>query len=260
MPELPDVEVFNKQIQKNGLNKEIKSVIINDDRVLISDASAIKKSVSSKPFTKTKRIGKQLFIQCGNNIWLSMHFGMTGYPYFFKEKEKEPKHSCVLFEFKGDDYFSFVCSRKFGKIGLIDTLESFLKANELGDDALEIDSEKFIDIIKSRSGKIKNTLMDQSLISGIGNVYSDEILYQSKIHPEKKAKSLEEKALKNIFSVMQRVLKTAINNDADPSQMPDNYLLKRREEGGDCPKCKGKIKKIKVSGRSCYICESCQKL
>lgn len=259
MPELPDVEVFRTYTEKHALNKDIESVIVNDSQILDVSAKKLKKEIEGKSFIKAERVGKQMFIKYGESQWLSMHFGMTAYPQYFEEADDEPEYSQLLFKFKSGNYFSFVCPRKFGKIGLTSSVEKFVEENDLGKDALQLDFENFKELFKKKRGKIKSALMDQKTIAGIGNIYSDEILYQSKIHPEKETKELEEEDLKEIFKVMQRVFKTAINNDAKPSELPDDYLIPNREDGKDCPKCDGKIKKIEISGRGCYFCESCQK-
>lgn len=100
--------------------------------------------------------------------------------------------------------------------------------------------------------------MDQNMIAGIGNVYSDEILYQCKIHPETKTTELDEDQIKDLYNSMHRIFKTSINNNADPDEMPDRYLISHRSEEEDCPECGGKVKRIEVSGRGCFICPNCQ--
>jgi formamidopyrimidine-DNA glycosylase len=100
--------------------------------------------------------------------------------------------------------------------------------------------------------------MNQSALCGIGNVYADEILFQACIHPRQKASELTEKQQGELYKQMDKVLKTAIKNQADISQMPDNFLLPKRKEGEKCPRGKGKVEKIKISGRSGYYCPDCQ--
>ena len=92
--------------------------------------------------------------------------------------------------------------------------------------------------------------MNQKKIAGIGNIYSDEILFQSKLHPEISAKNLEEKEIGVLYKTMNRVLKQAIDDQADPEKFPRSWLIPYRKEGVSCPRCEGKIVRIKVSGRS----------
>ena len=100
--------------------------------------------------------------------------------------------------------------------------------------------------------------MDQALISGLGNIYVDEILYQCRLHPEKSTGDISRKQQEMLFKNMKAVLKTAIRKKADPDQLPGTYLIPHRKEDEKCPKCDGKIKKIRVNNRGTYFCPECQ--
>src|SRR5699024_2134801 len=93
--------------------------------------------------------------------------------------------------------------------------------------------------------------------AGIGNIYSDEMLYQSHIHPKTKINDLDEDQVKGLHGHMQRILNTAISNQADPEEMPDSYLIMHRQEGASCPKLDGTEKPIEISGRGFDICQDC---
>jgi formamidopyrimidine-DNA glycosylase len=101
--------------------------------------------------------------------------------------------------------------------------------------------------------------MDQSLFSGIGNIYSDEILFQARIHPKRKVNDLSKKEKTALYRKTGRVLETAIERMSGPGTFPAHFLLPRRNEGEKCPYCEGTVEKIKISGRGCFICPSCQK-
>lgn len=153
----------------------------------------------------------------------------------------------------------YISKRKLGHVKYVDEIEDFIKENEIGPDALELTESEFISKLKEKKSMIKSALMDQSVVSGIGNVYADEILFQSKVHPKQKTTGLTDKTWKELHKNTQKVLKKAIEKEADVSKLPKSYLLPNREEGNDCPKCDGKIEQIKISGRTGYYCPSCQK-
>jgi formamidopyrimidine-DNA glycosylase len=261
MPELPDVEVYKKYVEKHAMNKKITSIEYNDSKQLLeSSKQEISRNVKGAKFTSSKRLGKHLLLQVDDKKWLAMHFGMTGDVKYFKNDEKEPQYSKVIFAFNNDHKLSIISKRKLGALAIAENTESYAKEYDIGIDAWQCSYGDFKEALEGKRGGIKNVLMDQSRVAGIGNIYSDEILYQVKIHPKFKFEKLDEKALKSLYNTIQRVLKTAINHKANPKDFPNHYLLKHRKEGEDCPDCKGKIEKIEINGRGCYICPKCQKL
>lgn len=261
MPELPDVEQFKKYADATALNQQIDDVEFKDKRMLASSAQNIKKALKDHKFINTKRIGKFLLLETDDNMhhWLVLHFGMTGELDYFKDDE-QPKYSRMLIHFKNGYHLALNDRRLLGKIDLADNPESYQKKKDLGPDALEISENEFRKIFENKKGKIKPVLMDQHLVTGIGNIYADEILFQSKIHPEKKINEIDEKQFSTLYKKMKMVLKTAIRKDADPKKFPEDFLIPNRKARGICPHCNGKVKKIRVSGRGTYFCPSCQSL
>lgn len=260
MPELPDVEVIKQKIDSTSLRKTINRVEVKDDQVLNVSAQTLRKYVESKQFETTQRLGKYILTDLGSDKWLAMHFGMTGNVGYQEKDEDYPKYARVVFHFSEDGILAYTTRRKLGSIDVIDDPGQFKQKKNLGEDALEVDYQSFQSLIKNKRSMIKTALMDQNMIAGIGNVYSDEILYQCKIHPETKTTELNEDQIRDLHNSMQRIFKTSINNKADADQMPDRYLISHRDESEDCPECGGKVKRIEVSGRGCYICPGCQQL
>ena len=148
-----------------------------------------------------------------------------------------------------------------GKVDLIDDIGEYIKKKKLGIDPLEdkLNLKDFYKLFNNRSGSIKSALMNQNILAGIGNIYSDEILFQAGIHPAANIKKLKESDLKNIYHKMNSVLKKAISVNAEPDELPKTYLVENRKNGEDCPKCNGKIKKQTIGGRSSYFCTKHQK-
>ncbi|MBD3264455.1 MAG: formamidopyrimidine-DNA glycosylase [Candidatus Omnitrophica bacterium] len=260
MPELPDVETFRKYLNRTGLNRKIKACRVENKKVLKGiTPKELEKKLKDDKFTKTLRQGKYLFAALKKNGFLVVHFGMTGYLKYFKNGNVLPPHSRVVINFTNGHSLAYSNQRLLGKIALVSSFRDFIQRKNLGPDALEIDYPYFKEGVKNSRSTIKSLLMNQEFMAGVGNIYSDEILYRSKIYPGLNNSKIGEKDTKKIFNAMRAVLATAIERKADPSKLPSAWLLPHRNRGESCPKCKGKIKKKKISGRSAYFCPECQK-
>ncbi len=253
MPELPDVEVFRQYIEKTSLDKRIIDVIIKDERIMQADPEIFVRTVTGNIFHSTHRHGKHLFVGLDTS-WMYMHFGMSGQPKYFNTMEEEPEHNRLLFTFENGYFLAYDCQRRLGKVDLIEDVDGFITKKNLGPDALAIDESTFLDHIKGKRGYIKSALMNQKLIAGIGNIFSDEILFQARLYPKTKVRHLDVDELKEIYTIMKDVLKTGIKCEAEEEEFPDDYIIPHREKRGICPICGANLGKIKVSGRSSYFC------
>ncbi|MBZ9569526.1 bifunctional DNA-formamidopyrimidine glycosylase/DNA-(apurinic or apyrimidinic site) lyase [Patescibacteria group bacterium] len=199
-------------------------------------------------------------------------------------EEKINTYIHLLFTFDNSQMLALSDLRKFAKVELWNTkeLEKSEEVKNLGPEPLEKDFtfEKFEEILtkkkaakgepRQRRGKIKQVLMDQTVIAGIGNIYSDEILWTAKIHPFKDVSKLNKNELKRVFQAMKKILKkairlkgTSISDFRIPSGQKGYYEKERkvyRRESEKCPRCGQKIKRIKLAGRSAHFCPACQKL
>lgn len=261
MPELPDVEVFKQYFDATALHQTIDTVTVRDNIILEGMSSRRLKGVlSGNSFKSTRRHGKYLFTEIDDN-WLAWHFGMTGSLKYFKDETDEPDYVPLLITFGNGYHLAYIMARKLGRLELIDAIDVFLAAQELGQDVLEpsFDLDSFREAVSGRRSMVKTTLMNQEIMAGIGNVYSDEILFQAGIHPKTKIDALAEDDLDHLFHTLKRVLQTAIDDyRADPAQFPASWLTPHRTEGEACPNCHGQIEQVKVSGRSAYYCPACQ--
>ncbi|HEY9746186.1 MAG TPA: DNA-formamidopyrimidine glycosylase [Oculatellaceae cyanobacterium] len=276
MPELPEVEVFRKFIERYALGRRIQAVEVNQHKILAGlTAQALEKKLVGGQIAKTQRRGKQLFVkivQPKQSVWLLFHFGMTGYLSWSKDEKTavnaygDPKrplsHIRVQFHLDDGSELSFHEQRMFGKLTLIDNLDSYLANSKLGPDALAptFDEKAFLTALQRLQWQIKPALMDQSVISGIGNVYADEILYQCGVHPERSIASLSASDLKCLYLQMKTVLQNTVDCNADRDCLPASYLLHYRKAKAKCPKDKAPIKSKTVGGRTTYFCPVCQPL
>lgn len=260
MPELPDVEVFRQRFDIQGLNREIVNVSVPVKR-LLEDVSSnrLERSLKGHRFTKTCRIGKYLFACDDNDDWLVLHFGMTGALEFPSEAEApDPQYAALSLQFSDDSRLFYTNKRKLGRISLTNDVDQFVKKHGLGPDVLQLDKDSLLAVLKKKKGLIKSALMDQNTLAGIGNVYSDEILYQAKINPHRATETLTKHEWQRIVNKTFYVLEQAINRHANPQEFPATWLTPNRTAGAKCPRCKGDITKKSVSGRSSYFCKSCQ--
>lgn len=260
MPELPDVEYFKQYLDATSLHKIIEEMEVKSSEILGNVApDELRNRLKDHRFQSTRRHGKHLFVSLDNDYWLALHFGMTGRLKYFKNLDKDPQHDRLLIAFSNGYHLAYDCQRKFGQVNLIKSVENFIKAKDLGPDALELDFPTFRKIFEGRRGSIKYTLMNQHFLAGIGNIYSDEILFQTGIHPKNTVDKLDRKVLKELFENMRKVFRTAIGHQAKTREFPDNYLISHRSAEGRCPVCGSRLVRQKFSGRTAYYCPKSQK-
>ncbi len=259
MPELPDVEVFRRYFNSTSLHQKITKVEIHSTKIL-DDVSrrTVQRRLKGQQFEETRRRGKHLFVRMDNDYWLTLHFGMTGFLKYYKEKDEELSHVRMLIYFSNGYHLAYVCQRLLGNASVRKNLDDFIEEKELGADALAIDFQTFNELLDDRRESIKSALMNQNMIAGIGNIFSDEILFQSKIHPKAAVKKLKEPEIKKIYNNIKKVCEAAIDSHVDPEQFPRSFLLTHREKDGKCPRCGTKIETTKVTGRTAYFCPQCQ--
>lgn len=258
MPELPDVEIYRQEAEK-ALGSVIESVEITDSGFKGIEKSSLEESLPGEKLKKTLRRGKYLFLETGKKQAVAMHFGMTGYLSLVENDSDPPKYVKCIFNLDNDHRLCYSSRRKLGKVEVTSDTDEYITRHDLGQDALELSEKEFLDMLEKSRSMIKSFLTDQSIVAGVGNVYADEILFQARIHPRSPTTGLTGAPAKNIYKQMIRVLDIAIDKKADVSKMPGTFLLPVRKEGEKCPRCGGKIEKIRISGRTGYHCPACQK-
>ena len=258
MPELPDVEIFRIYIEDHALSKKVKSTDIKSEKMVHTPENILKNEINGHAFTDTRRIGKYCFAKTNKDQWLVMHFGMTGGIKYLKHGDSEPHYGQIFFRFENDDALIFTSRRKSGNLELASSPEIFAEEKKLGPDTMEISKSYFKKILRKKNTPVKSALMSQENVASIGNIYSDEILYHSKIYPGKNTNELSDHETDDLFSNMKKILKVSIGHGADPQKLPAGYLIHARQEGTDCLECNGKIVKKKIAGRSSYFCPDCQ--
>lgn len=257
MPELPDVEVFRRYAGSTSLHKKIEEVEVRDDRIMEGIERSDLEDLSGSEFEDPRRRGKYLFLKAGKR-WVVMHFGMTGRLKYFRDRG--PDHQKVMFRFENGYNLAYVCTRVLGKITLTGSPREYAEENDIGPDIMDIGRKEFVSRLSGKRGRIKSALMDQSLMSGLGNIYADEVLFQAGYHPGERVSDIEEDGLEELYGVVQDVLSAAVEARADPGELPDGYLIPLRGKEGKCPRDGAELKRIRVGGRSTYLCPKHQRM
>ena len=285
MPELPEVETVRTDLVKNLKGKKILDVEVKVAKMASPRPPLFEKKVIGQKILDISRRGKLLIFKLPN-IYMLAHLKMTGQFVFLPKKGKlvfgghtiaglnETPNKYTHFVFTMENgilYFNDL--RKFGYFKLVSPkeLNEILKNYGIDPLAKEFTIKTFQEILlKKPNAKIKQILMDQKLIAGIGNIYADEICFYAKVLPERQAKSLADEEIKLLFSGIKKILQkaveergTSVNTYVDGNGKKGNYakfLKVYQQEGKKCLRCKkGIIKRMKMGGRSTHFCTECQK-
>jgi formamidopyrimidine-DNA glycosylase len=266
MPELPDVEGFKRVLTKNALRKTIDRVVVTDARILGKlSARTFASRLKGAKLVAARRHGKHLLARIGRSGWLTLHFGMSGALEFVQDCDEAPPFTRVCLDFTGDGCLAYTNKRMLGRIGLADDANDFIADEGLGPDALDprLDFDAFRAVAAGAKRDVKTVLMDQEVVAGVGNVYSDEILFQARLNPAERMDGLTPTQLQRVFRQMRKVLATAIAHGAGSERFsertPKGFLLPERRKGGHCPRCRSPLRVFRIGGRTAYCCPRCQR-
>jgi len=289
MPELPEVEVVKRSLIKKTQNLIIKTVKINDGRLRYKiNRNKFKKIIGLK-FKKISRRSKYLLFFFNKDIVMLVHLGMTGKFFFVDRKrtkyktsfyydineDKDKKHDRIIFYLSNNQKLIYNDIRKFGFIKFIKrvNLNQNVHLKYLGPEPLsaKFNIGYFKSYILGKKRSIKNILMDQKFISGLGNIYVNEILFSSGVKPVKKIKKLTDVEIKKIIRCSKKIISKAIilggssikdfSSSSGKKGLFQQHFNVYGKKGENCLKikCKGKIKKIIIDNRASFFCDKCQK-
>jgi len=274
MPEKPEVMTVARKLKKHLVGRVFQSVeIFHENIIQYPTAEEFKKQIQNKKIMDITTRGKWIVFDLEKD-YLLVHLRMEGKFFYRTEKDPKEKHEHVIFTLDSGEQLRYHDVRKFGKMVLISKNEApFHKPfSELG---LEFWDEKLTDTYlkeyyKKKSLPIKSVLLDQSIITGIGNIYADEILYLSHISPLCSANRLTKKNRSDIILYTREVLNEAIEaggttirsytSEEGVHGLFQQQLKVHGKKKEPCPTCGTIIEKIQVGGRGTYYCPKCQKL
>jgi len=274
MPELPEVETTVKGLQK-VLNRIFVYVWTDSPKLIKKPGfNQFEKEIKNKKIKRIWRRGKNIIFELSDGYSLLVHQKLTGHFLYDKwKKDKVNDYIHLKFFLDNGKVLALSDLRKFAKVELWKT-EELLNSGEfrkLGPEPLDrsFTFEKFKNLLINKKAKIKQILMDQNIIAGIGNIYSDEILWRAKVHPFESGAELSEKELRDIYKYIKPVLNQAIKlkgtsvsdyRDIKGEEGRFKKLIKvYQKENEKCSRCGTKIKRKKMGGRSAHFCPFCQK-
>ncbi len=284
MPELPEVQTIVNDLEKKVVGLTIVDVWSDYKQAVRPNFSKFKKGIVGQKIISTDRKGKHLVIHLDNNHSIVIHLKMIGHllfkpkkfssrsTEFFDEKINGYIHHIIYF--KNGDSLAMSDMRKFGWLAVVKTfeVEEMKEISQLGIDALSVDLsfKKFDELLEKRkNGKIGIVILDQKWVAGIGNIYRSEILFEAGINSERLIKSLNNDERKKLYQAMRKVLKKSVRmrgtstvdyrDTAGKKGNFQNFLKVYGREGEQCPNCQGRIERLKLSQRSVFWCQGCQK-
>lgn len=263
MPELPEVETVKETLKTLIVGSTINDVLIRYNLIRSKEFDVI-----GQTFLDITRRGKYIIFHL-NDYYMISHLRMEG-KYYIKRDEPFDKHEHVIFYLSDGRTLRYHDVRKFGTFDLVgkDSLDEFFET--LGPEPFDSGFNAEYLMKKARTKPVKNFLLDQTVVAGIGNIYVNEICFITKLHPTRTVDTLSYKDFEHIVDATKKVLKKAIDlggttirsytSSLGVTGRFQNELLVHDKLGEDCPECGNKITKIKVSGRGTYLCEECQKV
>jgi len=266
MPELPEVETIKNALKKVVLSQKIVDVVVNNPKVIKEPSvKEFVKDLEGATITDVLRKAKLLILELSNAKSLCIHLKLTGqliYP-------GNPSLSRISFKLSNGNFLDFRDQRLLGELRLVKDWRSLKFIQELGPQPFEITFGEFKKMLENKKTPIKILLMDQTFISGIGNLYAAEILFRAGIHPKRAAYLLLDKEKEVLFKEMLATLKEAIAHKGSSvdqyvqlSGEPGEYAKYHKVYGREnlpCLVCKTPIKRISLGGRGTYFCPKCQK-
>lgn len=273
MPEKPEVLTVVKVLKERIVGKTIQNCEVYWANIIaFPEVSSFCEQVKNQKIQTISCRGKWIVITLDQDALL-IHLRMEGKFFFRNKTDEKNKHEHVIFTFTDDTQMRFADVRKFGKMYLIpkDEINQREPLKSLGYEYFDekLNSKYLKDCFSKRKLPIKTVLLDQSIIAGIGNIYDDEILFMSHIHPLTKASELSLNQCDQVITNTKTVLEKAIQlggttirsytSEEGVHGLFQNELLVHGKKGEQCPICQTEIKKITVGGRGTYYCPTCQK-
>lgn len=269
MPELPEVETIVRGLREKLIGRQIRSVRVRTATLLRSPLRSFRKQLTGAIIKKIERKGKFILIGLGNGSTLLIHLKMTGQLLLIPEGRPADKHTHLIFNLQPRDLqLRYRDVRKFGFLGLLTPGQEWPPLADLAPDPFDLTARDFYERLQQKKRAIKPLLLDQRFISGLGNIYVDESLFRSRIHPLTSSRTLNWDQARGLHRLMRQVLREAIKakgTTVSDYRGPEgivggfqHYLRVYDCTGEPCRFCGTAIHKTRVGGRGTHFCPSCQ--
>jgi formamidopyrimidine-DNA glycosylase len=278
--ELPEVEVMRRDLEKDVVGRKVLEAEVRPSRNAMrvvrrhGKRKEFTDRLVGRKFTKVERRGKYVLMHLDNGDVLVVHFGMSGQFVRGNKRQPLPTHTHVVLTFQQGGDLRFVDPRTFGEM-FVTATDELGKVKELQHIAIDpLDHvftwNAFGAALANRASKMKQLLMDQKFISGLGNIYSDEVLFGAGLRYDRMSDSLSSQEVRRLYRAMQEVLQEAIRfrgttleDEAyvdlfgKPGEF-QNELKVYGRTGLPCRRCRTPVQAVKISGRNSYFCPQCQ--
>lgn len=271
MPELPEVETVKRILEQEVIGKTIEDIEIYRAKNVVTGADEFVRTLKGKKIEAMSRVGKFLVFHLSEGHVIVSHLRMEGKYYAGKKEDPVEKHEILRFLFADGTRLSYLDTRKFGVLYLEREDDYLAKAPlaEVGTEPWSTDPSALLKAYRRKKGPLKEALLDQGIMCGLGNIYADEVLFATSLHPLKACPTLREEDAEAIVKESSRILKMAIDNGGStirsyhPKEGMDgrmqNVLEAYGRVGKPCSKCGLPLKKIRVGGRGTTYCPHCQR-
>jgi formamidopyrimidine-DNA glycosylase len=251
------VEGFRRELAHKLPGRRVREVEVRDAGVLRNTTSpAFRRNLVGRRFGEPRRHGKWLILPTDGPVLL-VHSGMTGHPYYAENGEHEAHERLVITLDRGE--LRYADLRKLRGVWLAPSDDDAARVmGRQGPDALSLDLRAFRKALRGRRGRLKPTLMDQAVIAGLGNLLTDEICWQVRLHPSRPVACLDTDDLGRLHSTMRRVLRTSVRHARVPGLA--RWLTGARDEPDpSCPRCGTRLSRARIGGRASVWCPRCQR-
>ena len=274
MPELPEAEVVRQQVHAAVVGATIDHIWIGREDIIRQGRESLS-WYSGARVVEVQRHGKSLVLICERDVEkrvVVVELGMTGLLLFTRASVPSVKHAHVMMRLTNglQPELWYWNARRFGRLYLLDQ-EAWkaYRQRRFGRDPLKMTNEEFVTLIKSCRGRVKAALLNQQRIAGIGNIYANELLFRSGIHPRARGRRVSKRKIRALFEAMQNVLQEATHMGGSSVRnflAPDGSLgrfqsrhLVYQKKGAFCPNgCQTRIRCL-MDERSSFFCPTCQK-
>jgi len=232
MPELPEVETSRREVDRAALGLTIKHVCVMRDPIVFEDVSAseFERCLVGRTIVGSARWGKHFWLELDEKPWPVFHFGMTGWVHVYRGVEQRPKFMKIELELEDGTRLAYRDPRRLGRVRLRHEPRMEKPISELGFDPVHhLPSHAFfVEELRRRKSPIKAVLLDQSFSAGVGNWIADEVLYQSRINPSRRACTLSKVEVGRLRKKLKTIINTAIEVSSDDRQFPRTWLFHYR--------------------------------
>jgi formamidopyrimidine-DNA glycosylase len=253
MPSLPELEVYRRHFTDELVGQVVTRVEPIDFRVVRADTAVLEHLLVGQSLQRVDRYGKWLIIHTGAPQQLVVHLGLTGKLRLLAPDDKLPPQTVVIIHFQTGTRLVLADPRHLGKLYVQD-FEALKAEKSLGPDLLELSQADFVTALQSKHRGVRDVLMDQKIIAGIGGKYADEILWQAKLNPHSKLDSLSLEDLGHLYQLTRDIIDTAISLDAQVERFPAGWLIPHRRTDNVCPRCHHSL----TEQSSAFSCPHCQ--